>query len=156
MTVAVMIGISGGFLVVCWHGVSLVYAERSLLSHGELLQFVAYALIFSSAVVALSDLVGDLKRVDGAVERLVGLMDSHPGIQSPEYPVVPDRPLKGYIKFSNVSFADLASIASSFNSCNISVLIVSSSRGNGRLIARGNTKLQNAREKIRYVETVSE
>ena len=105
MTVAVMIGISGGFLVVCWYGVSLVYAERSLLSHGELLQFVAYALIFSSAVVALSDLVGDLKRVDGAVERLVALMDSHPGIQSPEYPVVPDRPLKGYIKFSNVSFA---------------------------------------------------
>ena len=103
MTVAVMIGISGGFLAVCWHGVSLVYAERSLLSHGELLQFVAYALIFSSAVVALSDLVGDLKRVDGAAERLVGLMDT--GIQSPEYPVVPDRPMKGYIKFSNVSFA---------------------------------------------------
>ena len=57
--------------------------------------------------------------------------------------------------FSNLSDAFIASTSSSFAPSPTAPSISASSFGRGLFISVGNTKLQNSREKIRYVDTAS-
>ena len=105
LTVVIVTSITTGFLLVFWYGSYLLNQEPSSITHGQLIQFLAYAGILSSAMVAMSDVMGDVQRAIGASERLVELLSMEPTIVSPADPVkIVDR-IQGRIEYKQVCFS---------------------------------------------------
>ncbi|MDA9612042.1 ABC transporter transmembrane domain-containing protein [OM182 bacterium] len=86
-----------------WVGGQDVISGR--MSAGELTAFVAYAIIVAAAVGAISQVLSDLQRAAGAMERLVELLESESAISEPEgeHGSLPD-PLRGEINIINLRF----------------------------------------------------
>ena len=82
LTFVVAVGVSLGFLLVIWVGANLTNQDPQIITRGQLLQFLAYAVILSSAVLGLSEVVGEIQRVSGASERLVELLNLEPLIKT--------------------------------------------------------------------------
>jgi ATP-binding cassette subfamily B protein len=72
MTVIVIFLIFSGVLGVLWIGARDVRLE--MMTVGELVQFVIYAVLVAGAVGALSEIWGELQRAAGATERLTELL----------------------------------------------------------------------------------
>ena len=89
LTVVVTMGVTLGFLLVFWCGSMLMQHDPQLITSGQLVQFISYAIILSSALIAMADVMGDLQRACGASERLLELLNMRPKIVSPANPVVP-------------------------------------------------------------------
>jgi ATP-binding cassette subfamily B protein len=105
LTVVVTVGITLGFLLVFWCGSSLVMHEPQLITQGQLVQFFAYAVMLSSALIALADVMGDVQRASGASERLFELLSMEPTIVTPEQPMVIEGRVRGDICYDAVSFS---------------------------------------------------
>ncbi|MBI1273268.1 MAG: ATP-binding cassette domain-containing protein [Alphaproteobacteria bacterium] len=75
------------------------------ISAGQLSAFVFYAVLVAGAVGALSEVIGDVQRAAGAVERIFDLLVTTPHIKAPENPADLPRPATGHVSFSNVTFA---------------------------------------------------
>ena len=103
MTVIVIALVFSGIVGVLWIGARDVRAD--LMTVGELVQFVIYAVILAGATGALSELWGELQRAAGATERLVELLGATDGVADPVRPVALPRPATGRIDFEAVSFA---------------------------------------------------
>jgi ATP-binding cassette, subfamily B, bacterial len=93
----------GAIVVVLWVGGQDVLAGR--ITGGELAAFVFYASVVASAAGALSETMGDLQRAAGATERLFELLDTAPAITAPARPAALPSPLRGALRFEQVSFA---------------------------------------------------
>jgi ATP-binding cassette subfamily B protein len=93
----------GAIVAVLWVGGQDVLAGE--ITGGELAAFVFYASVVASAAGALSEVMGDLQRAAGATERLFELLDTRPEITPPERPAVLPAPLRGALRFEQVSFA---------------------------------------------------
>lgn len=101
---AIVIGlVFGAVMTVLWMGGRDVLAGS--ITPGELSAFVFYAVLVAGATGALSDIVGELQRAAGAGERLLELLAQEPGIRSPLHPKPLPSPLRGEIRFEQVTFA---------------------------------------------------
>jgi ATP-binding cassette subfamily B protein len=103
MTVIVIGLIFTGVVGVLWVGARDVRAD--VMSVGELVQFVIYAIMVAGAVGALSEIWGELQRAAGATERLVELLGAVDAVRDPENPVPLPRPVRGEIELDHVSFS---------------------------------------------------
>jgi ATP-binding cassette subfamily B protein len=103
MTVVVIFLIFAAIVCVLWVGARDVQA--GVMSPGELVQFLIYAVLVAGAVGALSEVWGELQRAAGATERLVELLGAVDPVLDPAAPIALPRPAKGDIRFEGVSFA---------------------------------------------------
>lgn len=103
MTVLVMFLVFTGVVGVLWIGAHDV--RHGLMSSGELVQFVIYAVLVAGAVAALSEIWGELQRAAGATERLVDLLDATDSVADPQTPAKLPQPTKGEITFEKVTFS---------------------------------------------------
>jgi ATP-binding cassette subfamily B protein len=103
MTVIVIFLVFAGIVGVMWVGARDVRA--GVMTPGELVQFVIYAIMVAAAVGALSEVWGELQRAAGATERLVELLGATDTVRDPAHPVALPRPVRGAIAFENVRFA---------------------------------------------------
>ena len=101
MTVIVIALIFSGVVGVLWIGARDVRAD--MMSVGELVQFVIYAIMVAGSVAALSEIWGELQRAAGATERLVELLNAEDSVRDPEVAKKP-APARGAIAFDNVTF----------------------------------------------------
>ncbi|MDS9466250.1 ABC transporter transmembrane domain-containing protein [Paracoccus sp. MBLB3053] len=102
MTVIVIFLIFSGVLGVLWIGARDVRTE--VMTVGELVQFVIYAVMVAGAVGALSEIWGELQRAAGATERLTELLSAEDTLTDPVQPAPLPLPAKGSISFENVTF----------------------------------------------------
>ncbi|HEY5654381.1 MAG TPA: ABC transporter transmembrane domain-containing protein [Woeseiaceae bacterium] len=89
--------------LILWLGAHAVVAGQ--MTAGELAQFLFYALFVGSSAAALSEVWGDIQRASGAMERLAELLAAEPAISAPQQPQVLAKPVRGQIRFENVSFS---------------------------------------------------
>jgi ATP-binding cassette, subfamily B, bacterial len=74
------------------------------ISAGELSAFVFYAMVVAGATGAISEVVGDLQRAAGAVERLTELKSQHPLIKEPLAPETINPHHPDAVRFEHVVF----------------------------------------------------
>jgi len=102
MTVIVIALIFSGVVGVLWVGARDVRLDA--MSIGALVQFVIYAIMVAGSVAALSETWGELQRAAGATERLVELLGAQDEVRDPENGARLPEPVRGEIRFQNVSF----------------------------------------------------
>jgi len=93
----------GALAVMIWVGGQDVI--NGTMSAGELTAFVAYAVIVASAVGAISQVISELQRAAGAMERLMELLEAENEIMAPEKPLQLKGDFKGLLSFTDVTFA---------------------------------------------------
>ncbi|MEK0164071.1 ABC transporter transmembrane domain-containing protein [Phaeobacter sp. JH20_36] len=102
LTVIVIFLVFSGVVGVLWMGANDVRA--GVMSEGTLVQFVIYAVLVAGSVAALSEIWSELQRAAGATERLVELLTAVDEVQDPSRPQALAEPVRGEIRFDNVSF----------------------------------------------------
>ncbi|MEO0693968.1 MAG: ABC transporter transmembrane domain-containing protein, partial [Pseudomonadota bacterium] len=102
MTVIVITLVFSGIVGVLWIGARDVRAD--VMTVGELVQFVIYAVIVAGGAAALSEIWGELQRAAGATERLAELLSADDTVQDPVTPVVLQTPVAGRVSFEDVRF----------------------------------------------------
>jgi ATP-binding cassette, subfamily B, bacterial len=99
----VMTLVFGALAAMIWVGGQDVISGR--MSAGELTAFVAYAVIVATAVGAISQVISELQRAAGAMERLVELLEAESHIQAPAAHTQLQGAFNGQLEFESVSFA---------------------------------------------------
>ena len=102
LTALVILLVFGAIAAILWVGGHDVIAGR--VTPGELSAFVFYAVVVAGAVGALSEVIGDLQRAAGAMERLIDLLATPPDIQAPARPHPLPSPPRGAVGFVDVAF----------------------------------------------------
>ena len=102
LTAVVIAFIFGAVAVVLWIGGRDVLAGR--ISGGELSAFVFYAIVVAGSTGALSEVVGELQRAAGAMDRLNELLLVSSNIKIPPEPKQLPKKVSGAIKFNDINF----------------------------------------------------
>jgi len=102
MTVIVITLIFSGVVGVLWVGARDVRGD--MMSIGELIQFLIYAIMTAGAVGALSEIWGELQRAAGATERLVELLRGRDTVADPVRGRALPQGGRGAIAFEEVRF----------------------------------------------------
>ncbi len=102
VTATVITLVFGAVVLVLWSGAHDVIAGR--MTTGELGQFVFYALIGGGSVGALAEVWNELQRAAGGMGRIAELLNESPAIHAPATPRALPSPVKGEIRFDDVSF----------------------------------------------------
>lgn len=102
LTAVVIAFIFGAVAVVLWIGGRDVLAGR--ISGGELSAFVFYAIVVAGSTGALSEVVGELQRAAGAMDRLNELLLVSSNIKIPSEPKELPEKVSGAIKFNRINF----------------------------------------------------
>ncbi|MHA1113078.1 MAG: ABC transporter transmembrane domain-containing protein [Alphaproteobacteria bacterium] len=102
LTALVMILVFGAVGVILWIGGHDVLGGA--ITAGELSAFVFYAVVVAGAVGALSEVVGDLQRAAGAIERLLTLLRTESRLVPPSHPTALPEPPLGEVRFDDVTF----------------------------------------------------
>ena len=102
MTVIVIFLVFTGIVGVLWIGANDVSVD--VMTAGELVQFVIYAVMVAGAVAALSEIWSELQRAAGATERLVELLHAEDSVLDPASPVALPDAKHGTVSFENVTF----------------------------------------------------
>jgi ATP-binding cassette subfamily B protein len=102
LTGIVILLVFGSISVVLWVGGADVVAGR--LSAGQLSAFVFYAVILAGALGAVSEVIGDLQRAAGAMERIGELLATPPTVEMPANPKPLPQPSRGAVNFERVTF----------------------------------------------------
>jgi len=92
----------GALGAMIWVGGQDVITGR--MSPGELTAFVAYAVLVASAVGAISQVISELQRAAGALERLMELLEAENEITAPENPKHLDGEFKGLLEIDTLKF----------------------------------------------------
>ncbi|MEM7722956.1 MAG: ABC transporter transmembrane domain-containing protein [Pseudomonadota bacterium] len=103
MTVIVISLVFTGIVGVLWIGARDVRAE--MMTIGELIQFLIYAIMVAGSVGALSEIWGELQRAAGATERLVELLQTDDAVDDPQMGVPLAQGGRGAIAFEDVEFS---------------------------------------------------
>lgn len=74
------------------------------ISAGQLSAFVFYAIVAAGSLGAITEVIGDLQRAAGAMERIIELLNTRPIIEAPAHPRALPHPVTGRIKFDHVTF----------------------------------------------------
>ena len=102
MTFFVIFLAFAGVVGVLWIGARDVRA--GIMTPGELVQFLIYAVIVAGAAGALSEIWGELQRAAGATERLVEMLHAEDPVQDHAAPLTLPRPVRGEVRFDKVRF----------------------------------------------------
>ena len=102
VTAVAIVLIFGAITLVLWSGAHDVVAGR--MSGGMLGQFVLYALIAGGSVGALAEVWNELQRAAGGMGRISELLNESSAITAPASPQTLPRPIRGEIRFDDVSF----------------------------------------------------
>jgi ATP-binding cassette subfamily B protein len=102
MTMIVIFLVFTGIVGVLWIGANDV--STGVMSAGELVQFVIYAVMVAGAVAALSEIWSELQRAAGATERLVELLHAKDTVLDPASPVALPNIKQGTVSFEDVTF----------------------------------------------------
>ncbi len=102
MTMIVIFLVFAGVVGVLWMGARDV--RSGVMSAGELVQFVIYAVMVAGSVGALSEIWGELQRAAGATERLVEILTAEDPVADPAAPLALPRPVRGEIALQDVVF----------------------------------------------------
>jgi len=92
----------GAISFILWIGGHDVVGAK--LSGGALTQFVFYAIVVAGCAGAVSEVMADLQRAAGAMERILELLDTEPTILAPAQPKPIPLPARGAVAFENVIF----------------------------------------------------
>ena len=92
----------GAVSTILWIGGHDVLGGR--ISAGQLSDFVFYAIVVAGSVGAISEVIGDLQRAAGAIERILELLRTEPEIAAPADPVALPEPARGAVAFRAVRF----------------------------------------------------
>lgn len=93
----------GALAIMIWVGGQDVI--NGTMSAGELTAFVAYAVLVASAVGAISQVISELQRAAGAMERLMELLEAENEITAPEKPRQLNGKFNGLLSLTDVTFA---------------------------------------------------
>ena len=85
LVAVVMLLVFGAVATMLWVGGQDVLSGKT--SAGELAAFIFYAFIVAGSVGAISEVLSDLQRAAGAMERLMELLNSPSEIAEPEHPI---------------------------------------------------------------------
>jgi len=99
MAIALVLGAISFILWIGGHDV-----VGSKLSGGALTQFVFYAIVVAGCAGAVSEVMADLQRAAGAMERILELLGTKPTILAPAQPKPIPDPARGAVSFDNVTF----------------------------------------------------
>lgn len=77
---------------------------NGVMTPGELTAFVVYAVLVAAAVGAISQVISELQRAAGALERLMELLDAESLIVAPSRPKSLAVPFRGEVSLKDVSF----------------------------------------------------
>ena len=102
LTAVVILLVFGAVALVLWAGGHDMLAGA--ITPGALSSFVFYAILAASSAGAISEVMGDLQRAAGAMERIIELLSIEPAVQAPATPVPLPVPPRGHIAFENVRF----------------------------------------------------
>jgi ATP-binding cassette subfamily B protein len=102
MTFLVMALVFGGVAAILFAGAHAVL--NGTMTGGQLLQFVALAVLASSSVGSLAEVWGDIQKGSGAMERIGEILAARPAIAPPATPRPMPFPPRGEIEFRDVSF----------------------------------------------------
>ena len=102
MTVILIGLVFAGIVGVLWVGARDVRAE--VMSIGELIQFLIYAIMVAGSVAALSEIMAELQRAAGATERLVELLGTEDAVEDPTEAQPLSQGGRGAIRFEDVRF----------------------------------------------------
>lgn len=102
MTFVVMFLAFAGVVGVLWIGAHDVRA--GVMTPGELVQFVIYAVMVAGAVGALSEIWGELQRAAGATERLVEILEAVDPVLDCAQPRALAQPVRGALVMQDVRF----------------------------------------------------
>jgi ATP-binding cassette subfamily B protein len=102
LTAVVILLVLGSISTVLWIGGQDVVGAR--LSGGALTQFVFYAIVVAGSLGAVSEVMADLQRAAGAMERVIELLDTAPTIVAPASPKPMAQPLRGAVSFEGMTF----------------------------------------------------
>ncbi|HEY1386544.1 MAG TPA: ABC transporter transmembrane domain-containing protein [Dongiaceae bacterium] len=102
MTGLVILLVFGSVSIVLWVGGADVIAGR--ISPGQLVGFVFYAIALAAALGAVTEVMGDLQRAAGAMDRIVELLDTRPTVVAPANPRPLPQPATGAVSFEQVTF----------------------------------------------------
>ncbi len=103
MTVIVIALVFAGVVGVLWIGARDVRAD--VMTVGELIQFLIYAIMVAGSVGALSEIWGELQRAAGATERLVELLQTDDTVEPPAVAQPLAQGGRGAIRFEDVQFS---------------------------------------------------
>ena len=103
MTFIVIFLAFSGVVGVLWIGAHDVRA--GVMTPGQLVQFLIYAVMVAGAVGALSEIWGELQRAAGATERLVEMLHADDPVRDLPAPRALPRPVRGEVRFDEVVFA---------------------------------------------------
>jgi subfamily B ATP-binding cassette protein MsbA len=92
----------GGVVAVLWQGGRLVLTGA--LTSGGLVQFLLYAFMVASAIATLVSMFGQYQEAIGAATRVFELLATAPTVAEPATPEALARPVRGEVRFENVSF----------------------------------------------------
>jgi ATP-binding cassette, subfamily B, bacterial len=102
LTAIVITLVFGAIITVLWMGGRNVL--DGTLSAGALSAFIFYSVVAAGAVGAISEVVGDLQRAAGAMERLMELLALEPEIAAPAAPTPLPDTLTGRLHFETLGF----------------------------------------------------
>ena len=102
LTAIVIAFVFGAVTIVLWIGGRDVLSGR--ITAGELSAFVFYAIVVAGSTGALSEVLGDLQRAAGAMDRLMDLLATKAEIAAPVNPETLPSPAEGRIQFDAVEF----------------------------------------------------
>ena len=89
-------------VAVLWQGGRLVLEE--VLTPGELVSFLLYAITVAAAVGSLASLFGSYQEAIGAAQRVFELLDMQPTVAEPQHPLPLRRPVRGAVTLEGVAF----------------------------------------------------
>ena len=102
LTGIVILLIFGAISIVLWIGGKDVLTGA--ISAGQLSAFVFYAILAAGSLGAITEVIGDLQRAAGAMERILELLNTRPVIAAPANPKRLPQPVEGRIGFDHVTF----------------------------------------------------
>src|SRR6185369_8123777 len=92
----------GAISFILWIGGHDVVGAK--LSGGALTQFVFYAIVVAGCAGSVTEVMADLQRAAGAMERIIELLNTKPTILAPAQPKPIPLPARGAVAFENVIF----------------------------------------------------
>ncbi len=102
LTATVILLVFSAIGVIMWIGGRDVI--EGTISPGQLSAFIFYAIVVAGSVGAISEVIGDLQRAAGALERLLEMLATKPDITAPETPAELPNPMQAKVTFENVTF----------------------------------------------------
>ncbi len=102
LTAIVILLVFGAVSLVLWVGGHDMLVGA--ITPGALSSFVFYAILAASSAGAISEVIGDLQRAAGAMERIIELLSIEPAVQAPAVPVPLPVPPRGHVAFEAVRF----------------------------------------------------